>query len=124
ILIVVQGAGGIGNEVGFAFAESGVNSVLFADLDGEAATEAAEESRKLATNPAYKAFGIKADLTKVDWVQSMVDAAVKEFGAIDYCINAAGVDVASYIPFADTLIDDYDRVLDINTKGVFIKKTK
>ncbi|GAW19869.1 hypothetical protein ANO14919_093600 [Xylariales sp. No.14919] len=50
----------------------------------------------------------------------MVDLAVKTFGRIDYCINAFGVDVAEYVPFQQTTLEDYDRVLGINAKGPFL----
>lgn len=78
-------------ETGFTFAEAGAAGVLFADVSADAAAKAADESKKFATNQAYKALSTEVDVTNVESVQKMVDLAMKEFGRIDYCINAAGV---------------------------------
>jgi NAD(P)-dependent dehydrogenase (short-subunit alcohol dehydrogenase family) len=91
LLIIDQGADGIGKETGFAFAEAGASSVLFADINEHGATESAEASKKYATHPMYRAIGIKVNVTDRASVQAMVDKAVKEFGRIDYSVNCAGV---------------------------------
>lgn len=88
---IMQGSGGIGKEAGFAFAESGVEGICFADLDKEAAEKVAEESRILAKASSYKAFSVQVDVADEASVQNMVNATVKKFGAIHYCVNAAGV---------------------------------
>ncbi|KAF2230898.1 NAD(P)-binding protein [Viridothelium virens] len=118
--VIIGGTGGIGKETGFTFAESGVKGILFADVDGVASANVAEESKQIATNSKYKALSTKIDIADAQSVQEMVDLAVKEFGRIDYCINAAGVDVAEYIPATETSEVDYDRVMDINAKGAFL----
>ena len=92
---IIQGTGGIGKETGFTFAESGSKGVLFADLDATASAQAAEQSKKIAIYPGYKAIGTKVDVTDSQSVQYMIDLAVREFGRIDYCINAAGVSYKS-----------------------------
>lgn len=94
--------------------------MLFADVSADAAAHAAEESKNIATNQSYKALSIKVDVRSSDSVQAMVDYAAKEFGRIDYCINAAGVDVAEYVSVTETSEADYDRVMDINAKGAFL----
>ncbi|PVH96913.1 NAD(P)-binding protein, partial [Periconia macrospinosa] len=114
------GTGGIGKETGFTFAEAGAAGVLFADVSADVAAQTAEESKKLATNPAYKALSIEVDVSNSESVQKMVDLAAKEFSRIDYCINAAGVDVAEYVSVTETSEADYDRVMDINAKGAFL----
>ncbi|KAI4864862.1 NAD(P)-binding protein [Hypoxylon rubiginosum] len=118
--IIVGAAGGIGKEVAFTFAEAGAKGVLLADIDYEAAAKVAETSKGLASCPTYRALSVKVDVVDIASVQAMVDLAAKEFGRIDYCVNAAGVDVAEYVPFDQTDPDDYDRVLGINTKGIFL----
>ncbi|KAL9087244.1 MAG: hypothetical protein Q9165_006738 [Trypethelium subeluteriae] len=118
--VITGGTGGIGKETGFTFAESGVKGILFADVDGAASATVAEQSKQIATNPEYKALSAKLDIADAQSVQEMVDLAVREFGRIDYCINAAGVDVAEYIPATETPERDYDRVMDINAKGAFL----
>ncbi|EMR70339.1 putative short-chain dehydrogenase reductase family protein [Eutypa lata UCREL1] len=116
----IVAAGGVGKEVVFSFAEAGAKGILLADIEYEAATKAAEASKSLATDTDYRSLAIKVDVVDAQSVQRMVDLAIKEFGRIDYCINAAGVDVAEYVPFDETDPDDYDRILGINTKNMFL----
>lgn len=71
-------------------------------MSANAAARAAEESKKLATNQAYKALSTQVDVTNSESVQKMVNLAAKEFGRIDYCINAAGV--RSNVPFSPSML--------------------
>jgi hypothetical protein len=88
---LVQSASGIGKEIGFTFAEAGVKGILFADMNAAAAGKAAKESEELSSAEGFKAISIELDVTNAASVQKAVDLAVKEFGAIDYCVNSAGV---------------------------------
>ena len=78
-----------------------MRGVLFADIDAVASAKAAEESKEIATNPTYRALSTKVDVADARSIQHMVDLAVKEFGRIDYCINAAGVgpQILSFITY-------------------------
>ncbi|KAF2968380.1 hypothetical protein GQX73_g5217 [Xylaria multiplex] len=118
VAIVVGATGGIGREVALTFAEAGVKGILLADLVTSA--EVAEQTKFLASNPAFKCLSTRVDVTDVASVDDMVKLAVETFGRIDYCVNAFGVDVAEYVPFQQTSPEDYDRVLAINTKGPFL----
>ncbi|KAI1073522.1 NAD(P)-binding protein [Whalleya microplaca] len=120
--LIVGAAGGIGKEVAFTFAEAGAQGIILADTDYEAAVKAAEDSKALVLNPGYRSLAVKVDVVDPSSVQVMVDLAVKEFARVDYCVNAAGVDVAEYVPFDETNPDDYDRVLGINTKNMFLPR--
>lgn len=86
-----QGASGIGRETGYSFAEAGALGIVFADINITGAQEAAEDSKKLATNPKYRPLAIQVDVTKPESVLAMVEQTVKEFGRIDYSVNSAGV---------------------------------
>ncbi|GAP88684.1 putative short-chain dehydrogenase reductase family [Rosellinia necatrix] len=120
IALVVGAAGGIGREVAFTFAEAGVKGILLADLNADASAEVAEKSKSIATNPNYKCLSTGVDVVDVESVDKMVHLAVETFGRIDYCISAFGIDVAEYVPFHQTTPEDYDRVLGVNTKGLFL----
>ncbi|KAL1846317.1 hypothetical protein Daus18300_014300 [Diaporthe australafricana] len=91
--LVTGAAAGIGKETAFAFAEAGVKGVAFADLNEQAAQEAATESKKYATNAEYQSLVVKVDVADEAAVQEMVDRVVKEFGRIDYAVNSAGVSI-------------------------------
>ncbi len=70
---------------------AGAAGVVFADINIEAAKEAAEESRSQGPHPSYKAIALAVDVTKEEDMSSLIEQAVSEFGRIDYAVNSAGV---------------------------------
>lgn len=83
--------GAIGRATGNIFAREGAAGVAFADINLETAKSAAEESRKHATNPNYKAIYLHVDVADESSVNTMVETTVSEFGGLNYAVNAAGV---------------------------------
>jgi NAD(P)-dependent dehydrogenase (short-subunit alcohol dehydrogenase family) len=73
------------------FAEAGVKGMLLADINAEASTHVAEQSKSLASNPEYTCLSTGVDVVDVSSVDEMVSLAVKTFGRIDYCVSAFGV---------------------------------
>jgi NAD(P)-dependent dehydrogenase (short-subunit alcohol dehydrogenase family) len=65
-----------------------------------------------------RALPVKCDITNEQSVSAMVDAALREFGTIDILINNAGV--AFYYPVVDTPLKNWEIVLNVNLKGVFL----
>jgi 2-hydroxycyclohexanecarboxyl-CoA dehydrogenase len=63
-----------------------------------------------------RAIGVEVDVTDTEAVAAGVGAAVSEYGAIDILVNCAGWD--SLMPFVKTDEELWDRVIDINYKGV------
>ena len=83
---------------------------MFADIDETSAQSAAEESSRYASNPNYTAHAIAVDVADEESVQTMVDATVKQFGRIDYCVNSAGVGSrVGAVPLAQMDSDDNGR---------------
>ena len=82
---------GIGRETGYTFAERGATGICFADIDTKAAQDAADVSKKLATNAEYQAIAISVDVTDRSSVRAVVTATQELFGRIDFNINSAGV---------------------------------
>ncbi|KAI4226780.1 MAG: hypothetical protein L6R36_002920 [Xanthoria steineri] len=117
-VLITGAAGGIGEETAFAFAEAGVSAIAFADLDEQKAGKVAEKSKSLATNSDYRTIVLAVDVTDPTSVQRMVDETVRVFGRIDYNVNAAGIDNDSHTPIFDTTIEDFDKVMNINARGV------
>ncbi|KAL1955414.1 hypothetical protein VTO42DRAFT_8570 [Malbranchea cinnamomea] len=115
--VVTGAASGIGQEVAWQLAETGVAGVLFADLNEEGAKESAEKSKGFATNPNYKALALKVDVTNKASVQAVIDAALKEFGRIDYGVHCAGIGLLSNNPVSDPIEEEYDNVWNVNAKG-------
>ena len=78
-----------------AFAEAGASGIVFADQDDDGARDSAEQSKRLASHSEYRYLIVHVDITDEESVQALVDAAVKEFGRIDYSVNCAGVRFSS-----------------------------
>lgn len=82
---------GIGRDCAIAYAVEGALGVVFADINLDAAQNAANDSKKVATNAEYRAVAVLVDVTQESSVNSMVQTALDEFKRIDYSVNSAGV---------------------------------
>lgn len=65
-----------------------------------------------------KAVAIQADATDAAAVQSAVENVISTFGKLDILVNNAGTAIPK--PFEETTIDEIDRVIDLNVRGLFI----
>ncbi|BEV71361.1 SDR family oxidoreductase [Paludibacterium sp. THUN1379] len=63
-----------------------------------------------------KALAMATDVTQCDQVRHLVDSAVQTYGRIDVMLNNAGLMPSS--PLERLKIDDWDRMIDVNVKGV------
>jgi NADP-dependent 3-hydroxy acid dehydrogenase YdfG len=63
-----------------------------------------------------KTLALATDVTHHEQVQQLVDAAVQRFGRVDVIINNAGL--MPHSPLERLKIDDWDRMIDVNIKGV------
>ncbi|KAI6090729.1 oxidoreductase [Hypoxylon rubiginosum] len=117
IALIVGSGSGIGREVSFSLAEAGTKVIVFADRNEDTAKATSEESKKYASNKDYQTAVFKMDVQDAQSVQDMVDFVVKQYGRLDYAINAAGVDNGKNAPIAETDIDNFDRIMNINTRG-------
>lgn len=59
---------------------------------------------------------VQTDVTRPDDLRALIDTAVRVFGKIDVLINNAGL--MSIAPLSETKVDEWDRMIDINIKGV------
>jgi len=112
---IITGAGsGIGRETALLFAREGA-SVVAADY----APEAAEETvRQIGENGGEAVF-IKVDVTKAVDAEQMVTKTIAKYGRLDILHNNAGV--LGEVAFAgDAREEDWDRVIAVNLKGVFL----
>ncbi|KAL4966917.1 SDR family NAD(P)-dependent oxidoreductase [Aspergillus stella-maris] len=118
-IALITGAGsGIGQECALAFAAHGALGVILADLDLAKVQVTAEESKKAATNPAYRAIAIAVDVGDAGQVQGMVSWATEIFGRIDYNVNCAGVSMSSAISMEDITPEEWERVNRVNVLGI------
>lgn len=112
---VITGAGGgIGRASAIKLAEDGFNLVIV-DFNETIANETLD----LVKEKGVEAIFIKADVSNADDVNHYVQKAVDTFGTIDVFFNNAGV-VQKFSMFTDIEESEFDRVMNINTKGVFL----
>jgi NAD(P)-dependent dehydrogenase (short-subunit alcohol dehydrogenase family) len=111
-VVVITGAGGgMGREAALVFSEEGAR-VCVADVDADAAEQTAAEARN--------AFAAQVDVSDSDSVRSMLAATAERFGGIDVLYNNAGISPADDGSILETEPDAWQRVQDVNTKGVYL----
>ena len=113
VAIVTGGNTGIGKSIVLALAYAGANIVI----DYIADPQATEDLEKQVAALGDKAIGVEADVSKVNDLQTLVDAAVKSFGRLDIMVNNAGVETRTSV--LDTTEAQYEKVLEINLKSAF-----
>ncbi len=111
--LVTGSAGGIGLGIAARLAEAGAN-VMLADLN---AGKAEGEAAALAAR-GYAARSVGADVSSEESVRAMIAAAVQAFGRLDVLVNNAGIYPA--VPIREMSAEQFDRVLAVNLKSVFL----
>jgi glucose 1-dehydrogenase len=111
--IVTGGNSGIGQAIVLALAREGAGVVIDYVAD-PAATEALE--RQVAAL-GERAIGVRADVSRIDELQRLVDAAVEAFGRLDIMVNNAGIETRTSV--LETTEAQYDKVLAVNLKSAF-----
>jgi glucose 1-dehydrogenase len=113
VAIVTGGNSGIGKAIVEYLAELGAQVVI----DYRSHPEATEELEREIGSYGGCSFGVQADVSKLDEIQRLIDAAVAQYGRIDVMVNNAGVETRTSV--LDTTPEQYDKVLDVNLRGVF-----
>ena len=111
--IVTGGGSNIGRAITLTFAQEGVN-VLIADYDEPQAKKTAAEANALKAGG--RTIAIKADVTKLPEVEAAVKKATDEFGKVDILVNNVGWENLMF--FVETTPEFWDKIVDINYKGV------
>jgi 2-dehydro-3-deoxy-D-gluconate 5-dehydrogenase len=114
-IALVTGAGsGLGQAIAVAVAEAGADCIateLPEKMDSAQATCAA------IANTGRRGLALPLMLPDLSSIDALVARAIEEFGRIDILVNNAGINIPR--DALDISEDDWDRVLDINLKGLF-----
>ncbi|MHA1651124.1 MAG: SDR family NAD(P)-dependent oxidoreductase [Candidatus Helarchaeota archaeon] len=113
IAIVTGGGRGIGRAIALDFAKNGADVVVAARTISEIES-VAEEIRSIGC----QSLAIQTDMTKEDDIKALVKKTIEKFGRIDILVNNAGVLIEA--PIIDMKTEDWDRVINVNLRGVFI----
>src|ERR1700726_4218657 len=114
VAVVTGGSRGIGAAITKRLAADGA-SVAFTYTKG---VDAAASVVKEIERSGGKAIAIQADAADADAVKAAVEKAVATFGRLDVLVNNAGTALPK--PFEEATLEEMDRVIDINIRGVFI----
>lgn len=118
VAIVTGGGTGIGQSTALEFARAGAD-VIVASRTLTALEDVAKEIRALGK----RSLAVEVDITNKSDIDNLVRMAVNEFGGIDILINNAGIgnfDGKSGKWLIDLPEDNWDLMLDINLKGVYL----
>ena len=113
VAIVTGGNSGIGLAIVLELAKQGANIVI----DYVSHPEATEALEKQVADLGDQAIGVEADVSKVDDLQNLIEAAVQRFGRLDIMVNNAGIETRTSV--LDTTEEQYEKVLAINLKSAF-----
>ncbi len=114
VALVTGGSRGIGAAIAKRLAADGASVAITYAKDASAAS-AVVKAIELAGG---KAIAIQADAADAEAVKGAVEKAVATFGRLDVLVNNAGTAIPK--PFEETTLEELDRVIDINVRGVFV----
>ena len=112
VCVITGAGGGMGREAAIVFTAEGAK-VCVADLD----EELAEETVSLCSGDA---FALRVNVADEDDVKHLYAATADRFGGVDVLYNNAGISPADDASVLDTSVQAWQRVQDVNTKGVFL----
>src|SRR5512133_459416 len=112
VAVITGAGGGMGREAAILFTEEGA-SVCVADVDGQAA----EETVSLCPG---EAFSVEVDVADEEGVAALYAQTSERFGGVDVLYNNAGISPGDDASVLETSVEAWQRVQDINAKGVFL----
>jgi NAD(P)-dependent dehydrogenase (short-subunit alcohol dehydrogenase family) len=112
VCVITGAGGGMGREAAIVFTGEG-GQVCVADVDHALA----EETVSLCSGDA---FAVRVDVADEGDVRAMYSATAERYGGVDVLYNNAGISPADDASVLETSVDAWQRVQDVNTKGVFL----
>jgi NAD(P)-dependent dehydrogenase (short-subunit alcohol dehydrogenase family) len=112
VAIVTGAASGIGRATAIQFGREGAKvTICDVNMEGIAETE------RLVKEAGAECLAMKVNVRAQDEVEACVKGTIEKFGTLDILVNNAGT--GQFTPFAMMENDEYDRVMDINVRGMF-----
>jgi len=114
VALVTGGTSGIGRAAAIAYAREGAKVVVA----GRRAAEG-EETVRLVRAQGHEAMFVPTDVAQEAQVKNLIGRTLEQFGRLDFAFNNAGIEQEP-TPFLEQDEETYDRVMDINVKGVWL----
>ena len=115
VALVTGGGSGLGRSSAMAFAREGAK-VIVSDVN----MEIGEETVRMIQDANKESTFIQADMQEATEIEEMISKAVDVYDRLDYAFNSAGVSAGTNARIADCSVDDWDRVVNINLRSVFV----
>jgi 3-oxoacyl-[acyl-carrier protein] reductase len=115
VAVITGGSRGIGRGIGLALAREGAH-ILFSYVSNK---EAAEKTKREIRSFGVDCLAVKANACKEEDVKNMQEKAKKQFGKINILVNNAGT-TGSGIPLQEMPTAEWDRVVEVDLKSVFL----
>src|ERR1700687_2064026 len=114
IALVTGGSRGIGAAIAKRLAADGANVAITYTKGADAAASVVKEIERAGG----RAIAIQADAADADAFKAAVEKTFSTFGRLDVLVNNAGTAIPK--PFEEATLEEMDRVLDINVRGVYV----
>jgi len=114
VALVTGGSRGIGAAIAKRLAADGASVALTYFKGADAASSLAKDIER----GDGKAIAIQADAADAEAVKNAVERTVTTFGRLDVLVNNAGTAIPK--PFEETTLEEMDRVIDVNIRGVLV----
>ncbi len=125
VVLITGSTSGIGQSIAVRFAQEGAKvAINYRKAETDAAEtdslvhEAHDKYMHTMAEHGEDHILVKADVSKPEEVQAMVQEVIDKFGALDFLINNAGIQIPAD---SDKIsVEDFDRVLGVNLRGAFV----
>jgi NAD(P)-dependent dehydrogenase (short-subunit alcohol dehydrogenase family) len=114
VALVTGGGSGIGRATALAFAREGAK-VVIADRNVQRGEEVASMIRDVGGTASFR----RTDVSVAAEIEALVDYTMTTYGRLDLAFNNAGIE-GDVKPLADQTESNFDAVMDINVKGVWL----
>ncbi|MDR3007671.1 MAG: SDR family oxidoreductase [Sphingobacterium sp.] len=115
VVLIAGGAKNLGGLLSRDFAAKGAKLVIH--YNSENTKTNAEKTLAAVEATGAEAILVQADLTKIEHIRELFDAAIDRFGGVDIAINTVGKVLKK--PIVDTTVEEYDSMSDINSKVAY-----
>jgi NAD(P)-dependent dehydrogenase (short-subunit alcohol dehydrogenase family) len=115
VAFVAGAGGGIGRAAALAFAREGA-SVVADDLS----EKDNQETVRMIEEKNGRALAVRCDVTRIEDIKAALDKTAETFGRLDFAFNNAGIEPRKPAPTADYDLDEWERIIDVDLRGVFL----